>query len=108
MQQRPLDIDELLLPRTTTVKIQTQQQQIAFPQSGPEIKDSTTIIVAPKEKVQERSKVTNTGGFVDFHSSYLAKSCKIMMSHDRGHVSFTAHPTILRQCFWLPRVERFL
>ncbi|KAJ6669037.1 hypothetical protein lerEdw1_007846 [Lerista edwardsae] len=60
MQQRPLDIDELPLPRTTTVKIQTQQQQIAFPQSGPEIKDSTTIIAAPKEKVQERSKVANT------------------------------------------------
>ncbi|XP_066476156.1 actin filament-associated protein 1-like 2 isoform X1 [Tiliqua scincoides] len=59
-QQRTLDLDELLLPRTTTVKIQTQQQQIAFPQSDPEIKDSTTVIVAPKEKVQERSKVANT------------------------------------------------
>lgn len=60
MQPKPLDLDELLLPRTTTVKIQTQQQQIAFPQSGPEIKDSITVIVAPKEKIQERSKVANT------------------------------------------------
>ncbi|XP_048361777.1 actin filament-associated protein 1-like 2 [Sphaerodactylus townsendi] len=57
--QRHQDIDELLPPRTTMVKIQTQQQQIAFPQSGPEIKDSTTIVTVPKEKM-DQSKVINT------------------------------------------------
>ncbi|XP_062988764.1 actin filament-associated protein 1-like 2 isoform X1 [Elgaria multicarinata webbii] len=62
--ERPPDIDELLLlppppPRTTVVKIQTQQQQIAFPQSGPESKDPTTTVAAPKEKM-DRPKVVNT------------------------------------------------
>ncbi|XP_054838903.1 actin filament-associated protein 1-like 2 isoform X2 [Eublepharis macularius] len=57
--QRHQDIDELLPPRTTTVKIQTQQQQIAFPQSGPEIKDTTAIVTVPKEKM-DRPKIVNT------------------------------------------------
>ncbi|XP_015277003.1 PREDICTED: actin filament-associated protein 1-like 2 [Gekko japonicus] len=57
--QRHQDIDELLPLRTSTVKIQTQQQQIAFPQSGPEIRDTTTIVTVPKEKM-DRSKVINT------------------------------------------------
>nr|XP_034988416.1 actin filament-associated protein 1-like 2 isoform X3 [Zootoca vivipara] len=52
-------IDEPLPPRTTTIKIQAQQQQIAFPQSGPEIKDTTTIMIASKEKM-ERSKAVNS------------------------------------------------
>uniref|UniRef100_A0A670HV04 Actin filament-associated protein 1-like 2 n=1 Tax=Podarcis muralis TaxID=64176 RepID=A0A670HV04_PODMU len=56
---RTQDIDEPLPPRTTTIKIQAQQQQIAFPQSGPEIKDTTTIMIASKEKM-ERSKAVNS------------------------------------------------
>ncbi|KYO40539.1 actin filament-associated protein 1-like 2 isoform B [Alligator mississippiensis] len=50
------------VPRTTTVKIQTQQQKIAFPQSSPEITAATTILAspsAPKEKI-DRAKVTST------------------------------------------------
>ncbi|XP_053168283.1 actin filament-associated protein 1-like 2 isoform X2 [Hemicordylus capensis] len=57
--QRPRDTDELLPPQMTTVKIQTHQQQIAFPQDGPEIKDTTIIMSAPKEKV-DRSKAATT------------------------------------------------
>ncbi|XP_061491904.1 actin filament-associated protein 1-like 2 [Rhineura floridana] len=57
--QRSQDIDEMLPPQTTTVKIQTQQQQIIFPQSSPEVKDTTTIMAASKEKM-ERSKLVNT------------------------------------------------
>ncbi|XP_077205947.1 actin filament-associated protein 1-like 2 isoform X2 [Paroedura picta] len=57
--QRRQDIDELLPPWTPMVKIQTQQQQIAFPQSGPDIKDTTAIVTVPKEKM-DRSRVANT------------------------------------------------
>uniref|UniRef100_A0A7M4EWN2 Actin filament-associated protein 1-like 2 n=1 Tax=Crocodylus porosus TaxID=8502 RepID=A0A7M4EWN2_CROPO len=49
------------VPRTTTVKIQMQQQKIAFPQSSLEITAATTILgspPAPKEKV-DRAKVTS-------------------------------------------------
>ncbi|XP_032081763.1 actin filament-associated protein 1-like 2 [Thamnophis elegans] len=52
-EQRPPDIDEVPPPWTGTVKIQTQQQQIIFPQSDP-----TVIMAAPKEKT-EKPKVMN-------------------------------------------------
>ncbi|KAJ7325222.1 hypothetical protein JRQ81_018242 [Phrynocephalus forsythii] len=58
MDQRPPDGEDPLPPRITTVKIQAQQQQIAFPQSGPEIKNATTIMAGHKDKA-ERSKVVN-------------------------------------------------
>nr|XP_060624444.1 actin filament-associated protein 1-like 2 isoform X1 [Anolis sagrei ordinatus] len=56
--QKPSDIDELLPLRTTTVKIQAQQQQIAFQQSAFEMKNATTIVSVPKEK-GDRPKVVN-------------------------------------------------
>ncbi|XP_044295307.1 actin filament-associated protein 1-like 2 isoform X4 [Varanus komodoensis] len=58
--QKSLDADDLQPPppRATMVKIQTQQQQIAFPQGGPEIKDISTVVTAPKEKV-EQPKLVN-------------------------------------------------
>ncbi|XP_059586110.1 actin filament-associated protein 1-like 2 isoform X3 [Alligator mississippiensis] len=62
-QQKPQKTEpEEPVPRTTTVKIQTQQQKIAFPQSSPEITAATTILAspsAPKEKI-DRAKVTST------------------------------------------------
>ncbi|XP_042316570.1 actin filament-associated protein 1-like 2 isoform X1 [Sceloporus undulatus] len=56
--KKPPDVDELLPLRTTTVKIQAQQQQIAFPHSGLEFKNATTVVTAPKEK-GERPKAVN-------------------------------------------------
>ncbi|XP_020635584.2 actin filament-associated protein 1-like 2 isoform X1 [Pogona vitticeps] len=59
LDQRLPDGDDQLPPRITTVKIQTQQQQIAFPQSGPEIKTATKIIAALKDKT-DHFKVIST------------------------------------------------
>ncbi|KAH0623729.1 hypothetical protein JD844_006820 [Phrynosoma platyrhinos] len=56
--KKPPDVEELMPLRTTTVKIQAQQQQIAFPQGGLEFKNATTVVAAPKEK-GERSKAVN-------------------------------------------------
>ncbi|XP_025906372.1 actin filament-associated protein 1-like 2 isoform X2 [Nothoprocta perdicaria] len=39
---------EELPPRTSTIKIQTEQQKIAFPQAGPEITAYTTVLGSPQ------------------------------------------------------------
>ncbi|XP_062435580.1 actin filament-associated protein 1-like 2 isoform X2 [Rhea pennata] len=48
---------EELLSRTPTIKIQTQQQKIAFPQTGPEIMACTTVVDSPQLMPAHRDRL---------------------------------------------------
>ncbi|XP_064370322.1 actin filament-associated protein 1-like 2 isoform X4 [Dromaius novaehollandiae] len=48
---------EELPPRTSTIKIQTQQQKIAFPQTGPEITACTTVVGSPQLMPAHRDRL---------------------------------------------------